>query len=245
MARSCVIVPCYNEQENAPEVVREIAATVNDACIVVVNDGSQDHTSMMARQTGKAVVLDLPVNLGVGGAVQTGFKYALETDAMYAVKLDGDGQHPPEYIPELLQPLQNGQADIVIGSRFLADNQGFRSSFTRRIGIKILQWLCYLLTGHRISDPTSGFRAYNQRAITFMARHYPTFDYPEPEEIVLAARNNLKVIEIPVLMRDRRHGLSTISSGVSVYYMLKVTLAMIFIFLRRAEKTVPAIKNKD
>lgn len=236
MLKTCVIVPCYNEQENIQHVVEEICNAADGARIVVVNDGSEDLTSEKARQTGKAAVLDLPVNLGVGGTMQTGFKYALATESHFAVKLDGDGQHQPDCLPALLQPLYDEKADIVIGSRFIGDSAGYKSSPSRRAGIKILQWLCYFLTGQEITDPTSGFRAYNLRAIKFMARHYPTFDYPEPEEIVLATKNNLRVIEVPVQMRERKYGQSTISSGVSVYYMFKVTLAMIFIFLRRPEK---------
>lgn len=234
--RTCLIVPCFNEQENIQHVIEETFSKVAGASIVVINDGSEDLTSEKAHQSGKAIVLDLPVNLGVGGAMQTGFKYALAANYIFAVKLDGDGQHPPNGIPALLQPLFEEKADIIIGSRFIENDTGFKSSPYRRAGIKILQWLCYLLTGHMISDPTSGFRAYNLRAIKFMAQHYPTFDYPEPEEIILAIKNDLRIIEVPVQMRERRFGQSTISSGVSVYYMLKVTLAMIFIFLRRSEK---------
>ncbi len=236
MNNTVIIVPCYNEEGCIKKVVEEISGQQANYEIVVINDGSTDNTSREARTSGLASVIDLPVNLGVGGAVQTGFKFALKRNACFAIKVDGDGQHPASAINALLQPLLNGEADLVIGSRFLNPNQGYQSSASRRIGIKILQWFCRFLTGNRLTDPTSGFRAYNRRAICFMAKHYPTFDYPEPEEIVLAARNGLRIVEIPVEMRGRESGLSTISSSMSIYYMLKVTLAMFFIYIRPIEK---------
>ena len=236
MNNHIIIVPCFNEDGCIKSVIEEIASHQPAAEVVVINDGSTDMTSQAARSTGTASVIDLPVNLGVGGAVQTGFKFALKRKVDYAVKVDGDGQHPAAAVDSLLLPLINGEADLVIASRFLSPNMGYQSSFSRRIGSKVIQWLCQMLTGIRITDPTSGYRAYNSRAISFMARHYPTFDYPEPEEIVLAARNGLRIVEIPVEMRDRQAGISTISSSMSIYYMLKVTLAMIFIFLRPIEK---------
>ncbi len=236
MSETMIIIPCFNEQTNVKNVVEEIFRCQPSAEIVVVNDGSTDHTSLEARNSGHATVLDLPVNLGVGGAVQTGFKFALQRGASFAVKVDGDGQHPASAIEKLLHPLLCGEADMVIGTRFLDHNAGYQSSFSRRIGIKLIQLLSYLLTNSRVTDPTSGFRAYNHRAIEFMSEHYPTFDYPEPEEIVLAARNGLRILEVPVEMRNRQSGTSTISSTISIYYMFKVTLAMIFIFLRPVEK---------
>jgi glycosyltransferase involved in cell wall biosynthesis len=178
----------------------------------------------------------MPVNLGVGGAIQTGLMYANVNNETMAVKLDGDGQHNPIDITGLLQPLIDDKADIVIGSRFIGENSGFKSTFLRRIGIKILQFVAWALTGQEITDPTSGFRAYNSSAIRFMAKNYPSFDYPEPEEIILASKNGLRMVEIPVVMRERQAGISTISSAMSIYYMLKVTLAMLFISLREPEK---------
>lgn len=227
-----VIIPCHNEQGNIGRVIEEVAEFNKDFRIIVIDDGSTDHTAEAAKRTGKSTVLVLPVNLGVGGAVQTGFKFALQNNSSFAIKLDGDGQHPAQALHPMMQPILAGEVDIVIGSRFFAECKGFKSSFFRRIGIKFIQWLCFILTGMRITDPTSGLRAYNGKAIKFMAENYPTFDYPEPEEIVLAGMNGLRIKEIPVEMRERLSGKSTISSSVSLYYMLKVTLAMIFISLR-------------
>ncbi len=234
--RCFVIIPCHNEQSNVVHVIEETLESNENVQVIVIDDGSSDRTTEVAKNQGKAIVLSLPVNLGVGGAVQTGFKFAMSENAAFAVKLDGDGQHPPAAIKTLMQPLIDRTADIVIGSRFSGEKKGFQSSFSRRIGIRFLQWLCFFLTGERITDPTSGFRAYNSKAIKFMSLHYPSFDYPEPEEIILAARNGLKIVEIPVEMRERMSGESTISSTISAYFMLKVTLAMVFIFLRPPEK---------
>lgn len=233
---SIIIIPCYNEEKSIIGVLQEISGQSPQSTVIVIDDGSTDNTSRLVKAYGKAELLKLPINLGIGGAVQTGFKYALMKDFPVAFKLDGDGQHPPGAIQSMLDPLISDSADLVIGTRFSPANQGFKSTLMRRAGIKILQGLCYLLTGMNITDPTSGFRGYSKKAIEFMAQHYPTFDYPEPEEIVLAARNGLRIMEIPVEMRDRQSGISTISSTMSIYYMLKVTLAMIFIFLRPIEK---------
>ncbi|EKD81272.1 MAG: glycosyl transferase [uncultured bacterium] len=234
--RTCIIVPCYNESASIKAVIDELAETAAEAEIVVINDGSSDSTFETAKMSGKATVIDLPINLGVGGAVQTGLKYAFKSSKDFAIKVDGDGQHDPAHIATLLQPLITDQADIVVGSRFLQENSGFKSTIWRRVGIRFFQFLCQSLTGQRITDPTSGFRAYNRHAIKFMANNYPSFDYPEPEEVILACKNNLRIVEVPVKMRNRQAGTSTISSSISVYYMLKVTLAMLFIYLRKPEK---------
>ncbi|KAF1080006.1 MAG: hypothetical protein GQF41_3682 [Candidatus Rifleibacterium amylolyticum] len=232
----CIIIPCYNEQENIAGVIAEVVALPGEREILVINDGSTDATSMRARETGKAVVIDMPANLGVGGAVQTGLKYAARNNYQYAVKLDGDGQHNPASIDSLLQPLHENNADIVIGSRFITENEGFKSTFWRRAGISVFEFIVRWLTGRRITDATSGLRAYNRSAIEFMEKYYPSFDYPEPEEIILACKNQLRLQEIPVVMRERRSGMSTISSAMSIYFMLKVTLSMLFISLRSPEK---------
>lgn len=233
--KSCVIIPCYNEEENICLLLDEIQQ-FEDLIPVIVNDGSTDHTSGRVLSNSKVILIELTCNLGVGGAVQTGMMYALKTKFLHAIKLDGDGQHNPADVKALLKPILDNKADIIIGSRFINTNDGFRSTFLRRMGIGLIQIWCKLLTGQWITDPTSGFRAYNRKAIEFMAEHYPSFDYPEPEEIVLARKNGLRICEVPVKMRNRKHGVSTISSSISLYYMLKVTLSMLFIALRKPEK---------
>lgn len=236
--KTCLIIPCHNEEENLPHVFSEIENLEDKNLIpLVVDDCSLDNSVAVARQSKNIIVLELPVNLGVGGAVQTGLIYALDNNFTTAIKMDGDGQHPPDQIAILIKELEKQDADIIIGSRFLQTNQtGFKSTYSRRIGIKILQNVCKLLTGQSITDPTSGFRAYNNKAIEFMAQHYPSFDYPEPEEIILAIKNDLRIKEVPIIMRERQHGKSSISAGNSIYYMIKVTLAMIFTALRQKEK---------
>lgn len=232
-----ILIPCYNEEGNIKEVLEEIRRASDFSCdnwlSVVVNDCSTDNTKIEAEKTLNTKVLNLPVNLGVGGAVQTGFIFCSQKEADFVVKLDGDGQHSPSDIVLLLKPLAEGKADIVIGSRFLDNNEGFKSTLFRRLGIKMLQIACLLLTKQKISDPTSGFRAYNAKALAFMTENYPSFDYPEPEEVVLAVKNNLRIMEIPVKMRERKAGKSSISFYGSFYYMIKVILSMFFIKLRK------------
>ena len=232
-----VVIPCFNEEESIKEVLEEIkkaSETYDDTWqSVVVNDCSTDNTQIEAEKIPNTKVLNLTVNLGVGGAVQTGFIFCSQKKADYVVKLDGDGQHKPSEIELLLKPLFEDKADIVIGSRFLNDSEGFKSTFFRRLGIKILQFVCKILTNEKVTDPTSGFRAYNTKAIAFMTENYPSFDYPEPEEVVLATKNNLRLVEVPVSMRERKTGKSSISFFGSFYYMIKVILSMLFIKLRK------------
>ena len=232
-----VIIPCYNEEGNIKEVLEEIkkaSETSNDSWqSVVVNDCSTDSTQIEAESIPNTNVLNLSVNLGVGGAVQTGFIFCSQKEADYVIKLDGDGQHNPSEITALLKPLMENEADIVIGSRFLNCSEGFKSTFFRRLGIKVLEFICRLLTNIKITDPTSGFRAYNSKALAFMNENYPSFDYPEPEEVILAAKNNLRLTEVPVKMRERKAGKSSISFYGSFYYMIKVILSMFFIKIRK------------
>lgn len=232
-----IIIPCYNEEGSIKEVLEELqkaSESFNDTWqSVVVNDCSTDNTKIEAEKIPNTTILNLSVNLGVGGAVQTGFIYTNHKKAEYVIKIDGDGQHSPSDIELLLKPLIEGKADIVIGSRFLDNNEGFKSTLFRRLGIKMLQIACLLLTKQKISDPTSGFRAYNAKALAFMTENYPSFDYPEPEEVVLAVKNNLRIMEIPVKMRERKAGKSSISFYGSFYYMIKVILSMFFIKLRK------------
>ncbi len=224
LSRLCVIVPAYNEEENIASVITDIRKHQPQADIVVVNDGSSDRTEAVAHGAG-ATVLNLAVNLGIGGAVQTGFLHARDARYDFAVQLDGDGQHQASDISYLLEPLQAGDADVVIGSRFVRGD-GFQSSPTRRFGIRLISWVNRVLTGQLILDNTSGFRAYGRKAIIFLAENYPQ-DYPEPEAVVQLLRNGFRLSEVAVQMRARSGGSSSIKARHSVYYMAKVILSNI------------------
>lgn len=222
--RVLVIVPAYNEQDCIVETVRRIKETGYD--YVVVNDGSRDNTLKLCRENG-INVLDLPQNLGIGGAVQAGHKYAQHYGYDIDVQVDGDGQHDPSYIPQLVKMIEDG-ADLAIGSRFVEETDGFQSTWLRRVGITWLSGLLKLLTGKIVTDPTSGFRASGRRAIELFCENYP-MDYPEPESIALALENGLSLSETPVNMLERQGGSSSIGGFSSVYYMIKVTLAIILV----------------
>lgn len=229
-----IIVPCYNEAECIVPVIKELRANLPDAHIVVIDDASSDSSVEVVRSISdeKLTLLALATNLGIGGAVQTGFIYAALNGAEYAVKFDGDGQHPADMITTLLVSLLDNSADLVIGSRFMADNDGFKSTFLRRIGIKFFAIVNSFLLKQRIIDNTSGFRAYNRVALEFAAEHYPSFDYPEPEEVVLFVHNNFRIKEVPVSMRGRAAGSSSINLRRSAYYMIKVTFAILMTAMR-------------
>ncbi|MCY1526288.1 Undecaprenyl-phosphate mannosyltransferase [compost metagenome] len=229
-----MIIPCYNEEASLPLLLAELKGLVMpdgyELIPLVVNDCSKDRTLQVARDHG-VKVLDLPNNLGIGGAVQSGICYAKRNYFDMAVQVDGDGQHPPAELPKLLQAMEQEQADMVIGSRFI-ENEGFRSSFMRRIGIRYFFNLNMLLTGNRIYDSTSGFRLMGERAIALGADHYPD-DYPEPESLIIFSRAGLKIVETPVRMSHRRGGKSSIGSFLSLYYGIKVTIGMLFSFIRK------------
>lgn len=191
--------------------------------IAVINDGSKDRTKEVAEKTG-AMVLDLPFNVGIGATVQTGFKYAAENHYDMAVQVDGDGQHDPQFLPALIEPVLNGNADMVIGSRFI-DNQGFQSTFIRRLGIRIFYAVNSLIIRQKITDNTSGFRAYSAKAIQLLADEYPS-DYPEPESVIILGLRKFRILEIPVVMKEREGGRSSITLFRSLYYMIKVLLAI-------------------
>lgn len=226
-----IIVPAYNEAEQIGQVVEDIRTHVPYADIVVVNDGSRDDTLDQALLTG-ATVLNLPYNLGIGGAVQTGYLHALNNQYDIAVQIDGDGQHNPADLNHLLNVLINSRADMVIGSRFL-NKEGFQSTRMRKIGIRFLSLLVSRLTGHKATDTTSGFRVCGRRAISLFAERYPT-DYPEVESLILLNNQGLRFIETPVTMRPRAYGKSSITTLKSIYYMIKVTLAL---FISHSGKT--------
>lgn len=234
--RVIAVVPAYNEERAIGAVVDEIRASAASFDVVVIDDGSTDATSRVAGEHGAAVVT-LPFNLGIGGAVQTGFKYALERGYELAVRLDGDGQHDPAELPKLLAPVQRGEADIVTGSRFADGAAAYRPPFARRIGITWFAKLVSLLTRQRVTDTTSGFQALNLKGIALFAGDYPN-DYPEVEATVLVFKHRLRLAEVPVRMREREHGESSITFLRSVYYMLKVTLALLVAMVRKA--AVPA-----
>ena len=191
---------------------------------IVVNDGSKDRTAEICRKRGYRL-LDLPINLGIGGAVQTGYKYAWENGYDMAVQVDGDGQHDPEFLELMAEYLETHQVDMVIGSRFI-EKQGFQSSGMRRVGIRFFSGLIRLMTGKTITDPTSGLRMAGRNVIELFSKDYPR-DYPEPESIVAILKRKKKVAEIPVIMRARAGGVSSISPLKSVYYMIKVTIAIL------------------
>jgi len=222
-----VIIPAYNEEESIAATVREVREKAPWAEILVVNDCSEDATEVRLKEL-KVRHLILPVNLGIGGAVQAGYRYALENAYDAAVQLDGDGQHDPAYLEALTVPIEKDEADLVTGSRFI-EREGFLSSGLRRFGIGFLNGLIRLLTGVKVTDATSGFRAVSARLIALYAEEYP-IDYPEPEAIVMARMHGARVEEIPVIMRERSGGQSSIRPLHTIYYMTKVSLA---ILLRR------------
>ena len=232
--RVLAIIPAFNEQAAIAGTIRNLKQNCPHLDILVINDGSLDNTTEVARDTGLATVVELPCNLGIGGAVQTGFKYADRHGYDVAIQFDADGQHLAEEIDKLTAPLQAEGADVSIGSRFLG-HRTFQSTFARRIGIYIFYLVNSFLIRQPITDNTSGFRAYNRRAIAFLAEHYP-MDYPEPEAVILLGKNGFKLTEVAVAMQERQGGVSSINLRRSVYYMIKVLLAILMTFLREPVK---------
>jgi glycosyltransferase involved in cell wall biosynthesis len=227
--RTLIVIPAYNEAPNIAAVVAGIRATFTGD-VLLVDDGSDDATAAEAYSAG-AKVLQHPCNLGIGAAVQTGFLYAVAHGYDFVVRLDGDGQHDPIYIPQLLDLLQKGEADVVVGSRFLA-GEGYQSTLVRRIGIFTLGTLSALV-GTRVTDPTSGYWALDRRAVELLARLQPD-DYPETQALVLVTRAGFRIKEIPVIMQGRTAGRSSIAGSVQAgFYMLKVMLAVVIERLRR------------
>jgi glycosyltransferase involved in cell wall biosynthesis len=218
-----VIIPAYNEEGSVGKVVEEVKTYLPQIDALVVNDGSSDLTSEIAQSKG-AIVLDLPFNLGIGGAMQAGYQYAYEKGYDIAIQVDADGQHDPKEIVKLLKALEEKKMDVAMGSRFLGHSE-FKSSLMRRIGIFIFSRVISMIVGQRITDPTSGFRAANRRAIHLFALEYPQ-DYPEPEVVILLHQCHLKMGEVPVGMSERVSGESSITKIRSVYYMAKVLLAI-------------------
>ena len=228
--KKLVIIPAYNESASIEKTVREIQNKAKGFDYVIINDCSKDNTKQICEENGFNFI-DLPINLGIGGAVQTGYRYAYRNGYDMAVQVDGDGQHNPEFLEQMAEYMVKTDADMVIGSRFI-EKQGFQSSGTRRIGIKYFTILIKILTGKTITDPTSGLRLVNRDVIKMFAFDYPK-DYPEPESTVAVLRLKKKVEEIPVIMRERNGGVSSISMKKSVYYMIKVSLAILIERIRK------------
>lgn len=225
-----VIIPAYNEEDSIFSVIRDIEdyCTEENIRYLVINDCSTDRTKEILKEYNISY-LDLPINLGIGGGVQTGYQYALENGYDIAVQFDGDGQHMATYIKNLIAPIEAGEADIVIGSRFLI-KEGFQSSVLRRFGIRFLSGVINVLCSIRVKDVTSGMRAVNRRMIKEFSRNYAQ-DYPEPESILFAGLLGARIIEVPVQMRERQGGRSSINAFRSVYYMIKVSLSLIIMRL--------------
>ena len=231
--KKLIIIPAYNEEANIEKTVRAILRESSGFDYIVINDCSKDNTREICEKNGFNIV-NLPINLGIGGAVQTGYKYAMEYGYDIAVQVDGDGQHDPAFLEEMANVLEKENLDMVIGSRFI-DKEGFQSSVMRRLGIKYFTVLIKILTGKTITDPTSGLRMIGRNIIKLYAKDYPK-DYPEPESVVSVLRKGMKVKEIPVVMKSREGGVSSINPTKSVYYMIKVTLAILVERIRKIEK---------
>jgi glycosyltransferase involved in cell wall biosynthesis len=231
MLRAIVLIPCYNEDRNIENVISNIhnfadnnTETDFNIDYIIINDCSNDRTLTVCKENNYNY-LNLPVNLGIGGCVQTGYKYAYDQKYDIAIQHDGDGQHDPAYFKNVIEPIMSDQVDIVIGSRFI-NNRGFQSTGLRRFGIGFLSGIICLCAGVKIHDVTSGYRAVNKKYIEYFAKHYAQ-DFPEPESIVDAARNKAKIVEVPVIMHERKEGKSSIGALKSTYYMIKVSLSIL------------------
>lgn len=226
-----VIIPAFNEGSNIAYVIQAVKQAAGFVDILVINDGSDDDTAFIAAQQG-AGVLDLPFNLGIGGAVQAGIKYAYRWGYPLMVRVDGDGQHDPFELHKLLGAVMQGKANVAVGSRFLPGAETYRPPLSRMMGICYFSLLVSLLVGQRITDTTSGFQCLDKKAISYFAKYYPQ-DYPEVEAHIMMKKAGLKVTEVPVHMHPRRSGTSSINYIRAVYYMLKVTLATWIAFIRQ------------
>ena len=227
-----VVVPAYNEVKSITGVISDLRENFPQGDILVINDGSRDNTSAVAKGLGVNVI-DLPYNLGIGGAMQTGFVYALRGGYDAAVQFDGDGQHVASEILNIFGPFEKNGTDLVVGSRFLSES-GFTSSIQRRLGAKILSFVVSAIVGKRITDTTSGFRVYSKKAVEFFASIYPE-DYPEVEAFILAHKKGLIIEEVPAEMTGRKFGKSSITMKKAVYYMIKVLLAIFVDLLKKID----------
>lgn len=228
--KKLIIIPAYNESENIVGTIEAIKTKAPEFDYVIINDCSKDNTLEICSEHGYNVVA-LPINLGIGGAVQTGYLYAKRNGYDIAVQVDGDGQHDPKFLEEMAAYMEKEKVNMVIGSRFI-EKQGFQSSGLRRVGIKYFTHLIKILTGVTITDPTSGLRMVDREIIEMFAEDYPK-DYPEPESVVTVLNRGKKVKEIPVIMKERAGGVSSISMKNSVYYMIKVSMAILIERIRK------------
>lgn len=225
-----LIIPSYNEEDNVLEnynrIVKYNSKNKMKYDCIIINDGSTDKTGKICKEN-KIPYISLVHNLGIGGAVQTGYKYALENEYDIAVQFDGDGQHDVNYVKKIIEPIINNETDMVIGSRFIDKNSSeFKSSFARRIGIKIISFFIKLTTRKKIYDTTSGFRAVNKKIIEQFANEYPV-EYPEPITTVEVIKKGYLVKEVPVSMNERENGISSIKAWKNIYYMLNVIISII------------------
>lgn len=226
-----LIIPAYNEEENILRVCNEIDKKRPDLDYIVINDGSKDNT-LKILQDNNINHINLIHNLGIGGAVQTGYKYAYERGYDIAIQYDGDGQHDVTYVEKICKPLINGEANMCIGTRYLDKSSSeFQSTFMRRLGKNIISCIIRMCCHKKITDPTSGFRAADRKIIEQFAKKYPT-EYPEPESVVNILKNKYKIVEEPVSMREREGGKSSIGALKSIDYMIKVSLAILVDSLR-------------
>lgn len=230
LMKKIVIIPAYNEQNNITDVINDLKKNAADFDYVIINDGSTDDTIALCREMGFNVI-DLPINLGIGASVQTGYLYALEHNYDVAVQFDGDGQHEAKYLHKMYNVMIKTESDMVIGSRYLI-KEGFQSTALRRIGIRFLSKLIKILHKKEIKDVTSGLRMINKKVMTAFVEYYP-YDYPEPETIAFCIRKNFRITEVPVTMSARKEGRSSIDSIQSLYYMLKVSFSIIVDYFKR------------
>jgi glycosyltransferase involved in cell wall biosynthesis len=242
MDRVLVIIPAFNEEGSIGKVLREVKACLPEADTLVINDGSTDRTSVEARQAG-AMVLDLASNIGLGGAIQTGFMFAKVRDYGIVVRMDGDGQHRPSELKDLIAPVERGEADVVIGSRFLQEEKlpispelnGYEPGLTRRMGISLFSSILSLFLGSQVTDPTSGLQAMSRKAVDFFVKEYPP-DYPEIEARILAYKARLNVKEIPCRVLKRMEGRSSITFFTGIYIILEALTSSLVGMLRKIER---------
>lgn len=238
-----IILPAFNEEQNLPPLLQTVRKEVKEADILIVDDGSTDRTARVARKAG-AMVIQLPFNMGYGAALQAGFKYALMKRYRYVVQMDADGQHDPASIKILLDEIRKEEMDVVIGSRFLELEGGYRVPLIRKMGMRLFARIASLIIGQPVTDPTSGFQALNRDAIRFYASRYYPVDYPDADVIIMLHKAGLRIKEIPVLMHVRKQGQSMHSGLKPVYYVFKMFLSM-FVTLLRKDKFVRRIVKKE